>query len=74
MSAPVRAIRCPACGGKSVYGLGNPHRPFCSARCREHDFGAWASESYRIEPARADESDEVPSGAPGAYPSYDRDP
>ncbi|HMY27550.1 MAG TPA: DNA gyrase inhibitor YacG [Agitococcus sp.] len=26
----------------------NPHRPFCSERCKLIDLGAWASESYSI--------------------------
>jgi endogenous inhibitor of DNA gyrase (YacG/DUF329 family) len=44
-----RLVRCPACGGESVYAESNPHRPFCSARCKNHDFGAWASEAYGVE-------------------------
>jgi len=44
-----RVVRCPACGGKSAYSSDNRFRPFCSARCREQDLGAWASEGYRIE-------------------------
>ena len=38
----------------------NPHRPFCSERCRVIDLGSWASERYRIagEPIAADETDE----------------
>ena len=44
-----RVIRCPGCGGPSVYGPDNPARPFCSARCKNNDFGAWASEGYRVE-------------------------
>lgn len=43
-----RIVRCPTCGGDSVYSSENPHRPFCSERCRNIDFGAWASESYRV--------------------------
>jgi endogenous inhibitor of DNA gyrase (YacG/DUF329 family) len=27
---------------------GNPHRPFCSERCRLVDLGRWATESYRL--------------------------
>jgi hypothetical protein len=26
----------------------NQFRPFCSARCKQLDLGAWASEKYRI--------------------------
>ncbi|MEO7150507.1 MAG: DNA gyrase inhibitor YacG [Burkholderiaceae bacterium] len=57
-----RVIRCPGCGGPSVYGLENPSRPFCSPRCKNNDFGAWATENYRVEaqPEPGDE-DEPPS-------------
>ena len=51
-----RIVRCPGCGGKSVYAASNPCRPFCSERCRGADFGAWASEGYRV-PARPSEQD-----------------
>jgi len=46
-----RIVRCPACGGDSVYSQDNPSRPFCSARCKNNDFGQWASEGYRVESA-----------------------
>ena len=48
---PRRIVRCPGCGGESVYALSNPFRPFCSERCRLADLGAWASEGYRVGPA-----------------------
>ena len=52
----LRAIRC---GHSEVncappfsrYAADNPYRPFCSERCKTQDFGAWASESYRVEAA-----------------------
>lgn len=44
-----RIVRCPACGGASVYAPTNVHRPFCSERCKNHDLGAWASESFKVE-------------------------
>lgn len=47
-SATRRVVTCPRCGGESVYAPDNPHRPFCSERCKRIDFGAWASESYRV--------------------------
>lgn len=47
-AAKVRLVRCPACGGDSVYAPTNAFRPFCSERCKNHDFGAWASENYRV--------------------------
>jgi endogenous inhibitor of DNA gyrase (YacG/DUF329 family) len=50
--AQPRIVRCPACGGPSEYSEANAWRPFCCERCKNHDFGAWASESYRVaEPA-----------------------
>jgi endogenous inhibitor of DNA gyrase (YacG/DUF329 family) len=45
----VRTVRCPGCGGDSVYAPTNPFRPFCCQRCKNLDFGAWASESFRVE-------------------------
>ena len=43
-----RIIRCPGCGGPSVYAVANEFRPFWSARCKNNDFGAWASENYSV--------------------------
>ncbi len=43
-----RLVRCPACGGDSIYAPENPFRPFCSQRCKNLDLGAWASESFRV--------------------------
>ena len=43
-----RLVRCPACGGDSIYAPTNRWRPFCSERCKNMDFGAWASESFRV--------------------------
>ncbi len=43
-----RVVKCPGCGGPSVYAPDNLYRPFCSPRCKNNDFGAWASESYAV--------------------------
>jgi len=43
-----RVVRCPACGGDSIYAPSNAYRPFCSERCKNMDLGAWASESFRV--------------------------
>ena len=51
-------MRCPACGGDSVYGPANPYRPFCSARCKGIDLGAWASEEHKI-PVSPDAEDDL---------------
>jgi len=45
---PARTVRCPACGGASLYADANPYRPFCCARCKGLDLGAWASEQFRL--------------------------
>jgi hypothetical protein len=57
-----RIVVCPGCGGKSIYAPSNPFRPFCSERCKNIDFGAWASEDFRL-PADAPPDDE-PFGDP----------
>ncbi|MEO8058464.1 MAG: DNA gyrase inhibitor YacG [Burkholderiales bacterium] len=48
-STSPRVILCPGCGGPSVYASTNEFRPFCSARCKNHDFGAWASGAYAVD-------------------------
>ena len=50
-------VRCPACKGPSLYAPSNVYRPFCSARCKEGDLGAWATEEFRL-PA-VDKSDDM---------------
>ena len=47
-NAKPKIVRCPACGGESVYAPSNRWRPFCSERCKGMDLGAWASESFRV--------------------------
>jgi endogenous inhibitor of DNA gyrase (YacG/DUF329 family) len=58
-----RTVRCPGCGGDAVYAPSNPSRPFCSPRCRNNDFGAWASEAYGVVATPKDE-DEDPDAEP----------
>ncbi|MFM6985846.1 MAG: DNA gyrase inhibitor YacG [Hydrogenophaga sp.] len=55
---PSRLVSCPACGGDSVYSTTNPYRPFCCARCKGLDLGAWASEQFRL-------SEVIPGSEPG---------
>jgi hypothetical protein len=43
-----KIVVCPTCRGDSVYAASNPYRPFCSERCKNNDFGAWASENFRL--------------------------
>ncbi|HQX59034.1 MAG: DNA gyrase inhibitor YacG [Rhodoferax sp.] len=56
-SIRIRIVRCPNCSGDSIYAPSNPYRPFCSARCKGLDFGAWAGESFRL--AADSEPDEL---------------
>ena len=44
-----RVVRCPGCGVECVYSVENLFRPFCSARCKNNDFGAWASERFSVD-------------------------
>ena len=53
-----RLVICPTCAGDSVYGTSNAFRPFCSKRCKNLDFGAWASEAFRV-PTEAPPEDQV---------------
>ncbi len=64
-------IRCPGCGGPSEYASTNEFRPFCSARCKNHDFGAWASERYAVDadtpPKDRAADDEADDNAPTTH-------
>jgi endogenous inhibitor of DNA gyrase (YacG/DUF329 family) len=66
---PARIVRCPCCGGPSVYAPENLFRPFCSERCKSRDLGAWASESYRVPaaPQPGDDDDGLEPGTPPAH-------
>lgn len=41
-------VKCPTCQAEVIWGETNPHRPFCSERCRNKDFIDWAREEHRI--------------------------
>ena len=53
-----RTVVCPTCGGPSRYSSANAFRPFCSERCKNMDFGAWAGERFRM-PSEAPPDDQV---------------
>ncbi|MCL2160929.1 MAG: DNA gyrase inhibitor YacG [Betaproteobacteria bacterium] len=57
-----RLVRCPRCGKESEWSGENPHRPFCSARCKQIDLGAWASEEYRVPCSPQDGESEASNG------------
>ena len=54
-----RIVRCPQCGGDSIFAPSNTWRPFCSERCRQIDLGAWASESFRVPATPPQDPDET---------------
>jgi len=41
-------VNCPGCGKPVAWTAENRYRPFCSARCKAGDLGAWAAEEYRV--------------------------
>lgn len=41
------SVSCPRCRTRTGWS-GNPHRPFCSEKCRLVDLGRWADEEYRV--------------------------
>lgn len=47
MSAEI-ILQCPECKKPVHWNEKYPHRPFCSIRCQQIDFGDWANESHRI--------------------------
>lgn len=42
-----KQIACPTCSELTEWSQ-NPHRPFCSEKCRLLDLGGWLSENYTI--------------------------
>jgi len=58
--AKPRIVRCPQCGGDSIFAPSNSWRPFCSHRCRQIDLGAWANEEFRVAASPPVEDDSLP--------------
>jgi len=52
-----RTVKCPRCGQPAPWE-GNPHRPFCSERCRLIDLGRWAEGRYAIPDKKLPDKDE----------------
>ena len=66
MSEKVRVVNCPTCGKPVKWTPESTWRPFCSARCRQIDLGAWASEGYRVPTSPPDAAlDDVDFQPPG---------
>lgn len=56
MTNDTLTLACPRCRNLTTWTQ-NPHRPFCSERCRLIDLGAWINEDYQI--AQSDEEFET---------------
>jgi len=64
VAAP-RVVACPQCGRPVEWAVTSRWRPFCSARCRTIDLGAWAAEKYRVPVEEAeDQDDSAPAPRP----------
>jgi len=50
--------KCPTCGRLVEWNASNPHRPFCSERCKLIDLGAWLAEEHRVPGEEAPSSDD----------------
>ena len=63
----MRELRCPTCRREARWE-DNPHRPFCSERCRTIDLGNWASDRYRLpgDPVEPEDEDQVRGGSGGS--------
>ncbi|TAJ21115.1 MAG: DNA gyrase inhibitor YacG [Rugosibacter sp.] len=48
LSKPPRIVSCPRCRTPVEWVEASRFRPFCSARCKTDDLGAWESEAYRV--------------------------
>ncbi len=55
--AKARFVKCPQCGKPVEWTTDSRWRPFCSARCKQIDLGAWSSDSYRIPDATPPDPD-----------------
>jgi endogenous inhibitor of DNA gyrase (YacG/DUF329 family) len=49
MTVKTVSVLCPHCKNNVLMTNEFPYRPFCSKRCKDIDFGGWASEDYQIE-------------------------
>ena len=48
MSTQATKLNCPVCQKQIVWSEEYPYRPFCCERCKQIDFGDWATESHVI--------------------------
>jgi len=60
---PILTVNCPCCGKSIPWQPEQIFKPFCSARCKEQDLGAWATGAYVIATPVEDmpeQDDQVP--------------
>lgn len=62
-------MSCPTCQKEIEWSTDNPHRPFCSERCRLIDLGAWANEEYQIPESK--NASDYSSGNEEEHPDND---
>ncbi|SDY08909.1 DNA gyrase inhibitor YacG [Nitrosomonas sp. Nm58] len=60
-------VNCPQCGKAAAWNTTNRYRPFCSERCKMHDLGQWATESYRISETEQEEESVIIDKKPGSF-------
>jgi len=48
MKVKTVSVSCPQCSKPVLMTSEFPYRPFCSKRCKDIDFGAWATEEFKI--------------------------
>jgi endogenous inhibitor of DNA gyrase (YacG/DUF329 family) len=54
-----RILACPQCGRPVEWVPASRWRPFCSERCKMIDFGAWATETYRVPAVEPPDGEEI---------------
>jgi len=64
-----RRVKCPRCSKPTLFTTENPHRPFCSERCKTIDLGAWADQQYAIPVKPSSEAGSQVDHETESYPS-----
>jgi len=65
---PRHVVSCPRCGNNVEWTTANAYRPFCSERCKLIDFGAWATEKYRVPVVEGKDELELRDSDPASPP------
>jgi endogenous inhibitor of DNA gyrase (YacG/DUF329 family) len=60
-----RFVACPQCARPVEWAPESRWRPFCSARCKTIDLGAWAAEAYRVPAEEAPDADDTAAAPDG---------